>query len=54
MELPSIMKVHPVFNVSLLNKYKGEYKPPGPIIVDGEAEYKVERIFRYDRNSKHC
>ena len=44
LELPTTMKVHPLFNVSLLCKLQGEYKPPGPIIVDGEAEYKVEKI----------
>ena len=38
------MRVHPVFNVSLLHKYQGTNKLLDPIIVDGEAEYEVERI----------
>ena len=53
LELPATMKVHPVFNVSLLYKFQGKYKPPGPIIVDGEAEYEVEKILRHRGNGKH-
>ena len=52
LQLPESMKVHPIFNVSLLRKYHGEYSPPGPIIVEGEAEYEVERIIRHHRNGK--
>ena len=48
------MKVHPIFNFYLLHKFQGEYKLPGPIIVDGEAECKVERIVRYKGNGKCC
>ena len=46
------MKVYPVFSVSLLCKYQGEYKPPGPIIVDRETEYEVENIVNHRGNSK--
>ena len=53
LKLPSTMKIHPVFSVSLLFKFQGEHKPPGPIIVDGEAEYEVEKIVRQRGNSKH-
>ena len=52
LQLPESMKVHPVFNVSLLRKYHGEYSPPGPIIVEGEVEYKVERIIRHQGKGK--
>ena len=52
LEFSATMKVHPVFNVSLLCKFQGEYKPPGLIIVDGEAEYEVEKIFRRKGNGK--
>ena len=44
LDLPMTMKVHPVFNISLLRLYHGDYSPPGPIIVEGEAEYEVDRI----------
>ena len=47
LELPMTMKVHPVFNVSLLRLYHGVYSPPGPIIVEGKVEYEVERIIRH-------
>ena len=45
------MQVHPVLNVSLLQPYQGEYKPPGTIEVEGEAEYKVKKIL-YCSNGK--
>ena len=47
------MKVHSVFNFSFSNKFQGEFKPPRPIIVDKEAEYEVEKIFRHRGNGKH-
>ena len=48
LELGSRLKgVHDVFHVSLLKKYEaggdGE-TPPEPIVIDGDAEFKVERI----------
>ena len=39
--LPTTMQIHPVLNVSLLRPYQGDYIPPGPIEVEGEAEYEV-------------
>ena len=50
--LPTTMRVHPVFNVSLLQPYQWEYKPPGPVEVEGEAEYKVEKIIHHRSNGK--
>ena len=44
LNLPAIMQVYPVFNISLLQRYQGEYKPPGPIKVEGEAQNEVENI----------
>ena len=46
------MKVYPIFNLALLCKYEGKYRPPGPIIIDKKAEYEVEKIFRHRENSK--
>ena len=54
LELPTIMKVHPLFNATLLHNFQGEPRPPGPIIVDGEAVYEVEKIVRHRGNGKHC
>lgn len=46
--LPSEMKVHPVFHVSLLEPYLGrpgvEPEGPPPLLVDGEEEWEVEKI----------
>ena len=53
LELPTTMKVHPVFNVSVLCKVLGEGKPPGPTIVNGEAKYEVEKIDRQRGNGKY-
>lgn len=47
LKLPDAMHVHPVFNIALLRKFHGEYTPPAPIEVEGEAEYEVESILRH-------
>src|SRR5437879_2574283 len=44
------MKIHPVFHVSLLERYLESeipgrtQSPPPPVIVDNEVEYEVEEI----------
>lgn len=57
LELPSALKLHPVFHVDRLSKYGGNEvngerpPPPEPIVIDGEEEYEVEQILdsRYYR-----
>jgi len=49
LELPSTVKIHPVVNVSRIQKYIGQVerqkkKQPMPIIIDEEEEWKVEKI----------
>src|SRR5271154_6203889 len=50
MQLPQSMKVHPVFHVSLLERYLDSeipgrtQAPPPPVIVDEEVEHEVEEI----------
>ena len=49
LELPSSIKIHPVVNVSRVRLYKpqveGQKKiPPKPVIIEGEEEFKVEKI----------
>ena len=41
--LPATMQVHLVFNISHLRPYQGNYRPPGPIEIEGEAEYKIKK-----------
>ena len=56
LELPSCMKIHNVFHVSLLNAYSadGSVHPPPPPLVDGELEYEVERILLHrDKHPVH-
>ncbi|KAL1914249.1 uncharacterized protein VTP21DRAFT_9089 [Calcarisporiella thermophila] len=48
LELPTNVRTHPVFHVSVLKKYEQatddrNAPPPPPIIVDGETEYEVEK-----------
>ena len=49
LELPSTVKIHPVANVSRVQRYtrqvEGQKKePPQPVIIEGEKEWKVEKI----------
>jgi hypothetical protein len=44
--LPSSMRIHPVFHVSLLKPYRGNgpLQPPPPIEIDGDKYFAVEAI----------
>jgi len=50
LELPSLLRIHPIFHVSLLEQYHentipGRIAPPPPLIlIDGHQEYEVEAI----------
>jgi hypothetical protein len=57
-KLPNSMKIHPIFHVSLLEPYHAStiqgrtHKPTPLIVVDGEQEYKIEKIL--DSRISHC
>ena len=49
LELPSIVKIHLVVNISRVQKYVGQVKgqkkeQPALVIIEGEKEQKVKRI----------
>jgi len=49
LELPSIVRIHSVVNVSRIYRYVGQVKgqreeQPAPVIIEGEKEWEVERI----------
>jgi len=50
LELPKSMKVHPVFHIQLLERFRPDVipgrtqKPPPPLIVAGQEEWEVEAI----------
>ena len=49
LELPNIVRIHPVVNVSRICRYIGQVEgqkkeQPAPVIIKGEEEWKVERI----------
>jgi len=49
LELPKSIRIHPIVNVSKVRLYKpqveGQKKtPPKPVIIEGEEEFKVEKI----------
>jgi len=58
LELPALLRIHPVVNVRRIVKYReqveGQKKiPPPPVEVAGEKEYKVEEILdRQERRGK--
>ena len=55
LELPAVLRTHPVVNVRRIVKYKEQVErqkkiPPPPVEVAGEKEYEVEEIL--DRQEK--
>jgi len=49
LELPSIVKIHPVVNVSRIQRYirqieRQKREQPAPVIIEEEEEWEVERI----------
>jgi len=49
LELPSIVKIHPIINVSRIHRYVGQEEEqkkeqPALVIIEGEEEWEVERI----------
>ena len=49
LELPSSIKIHPVINISKVQKYRDQVKGqkkkwPLLVIIEGEKKYKVEKI----------
>jgi len=49
LELPSIIRIHPVVNVSKICRYIGQVErqkkeQPAPVIIEGEEEWKIKRI----------
>jgi len=59
LRLPPHMKVHPVFNITLLTKAEEDLIPgraptePAPIIVEGHQEYKVKSIINLNFLGRH-
>jgi len=58
LELPAVLRIHPVVNVRRIVKYKEQVErqkkiPPPPVEVAGEKEYEVEEILdRQERRGK--
>ena len=49
LELPSIVKIHPVVNVSRIQKYieqveEQKKEQPASVVIEGEEEWEVEKI----------
>jgi len=54
LELPRMVKIHPVVNISRIRRYKeqvkGQKKQPTPtVIIEGEKEYEVEKVMNKRR-----
>ena len=49
LELPSMIKIHLVVNISRIRRYIGQVEgqrkeQPAPVVIEGEEEWEVERI----------
>jgi len=49
LELPSTVRIHPIVNINRIRRYVGQVEgqrkeQPAPVIIEGEEEWKVERI----------
>ena len=49
LELPSIVKIHLVVNISRVRRYTGQVEEqrkemPQPVVIEGEEKWKVEKI----------
>ena len=50
----TLEQLHPVFNVSILNRFEGQVLfPPDPIELDTGPEFVVEAILRHQRVGHH-
>ena len=49
-DLPASMRVRPVFNVALLKIYLGQLTRPGPIKVEGQEEFEIEKILAHRKS----
>ena len=50
LDLPSVLKIHNVFHVSRLRAFSDDGRvqpPPLPILLDGELEYEVEKVYAH-------
>ena len=52
LEMPEVMRIHPVVNVSQVKKYHNSLQRPPPILVDREEEYEVENILEHRRSGR--
>ena len=53
LDLPVMLRVHPVFNVSLLRWYTGDRMLPAPLEVDNKTKYVVNSIVRHCSRPRH-
>ena len=49
LELPSMVRIHPVVNVSRVRRYKSQVEEqkkeaPQPVVIEGEEEWEVKKI----------
>jgi len=49
LDLPNTVRIHPVVNISRVQRYKDQVEgqkkeQPALVIIEGEKEYKVEKI----------
>ena len=53
LDMPVMLRVHPVFNVSLLWQYMGDRMLPAPLAINDKTEYIVDSIVRHCGRPRH-
>ena len=59
LNLPATMKIHPVFHIDLLTRYREtdahgpNYEKPPPEIIEGEPEWEVEKIINSQLHERY-
>ena len=53
LDLPVMLRMHPVLNVSLLRQYMGNRMLPAPLAINNKTEYIIDSIVWHHSRPRH-